>query len=107
MGQGLMMQFIQAGEQSLQRQDLATATKYFTYGVDVSYISQGKILKKFWKLKFWDFFEFFFEFLKNPNSGAEAAQKLINTVGSMIPHIVGQIQADFAKGTNFQKFSQK
>ena len=70
MGQGLMMQFIQAGEQSLQRQDLATATKYFTYGVDVSYISQGP----------------------------EAAQKLINTVGSMIPHIVGQIQADFAKG---------
>jgi len=69
MGQGLMMQFIQAGEQSLQRQDLATATKYFTYGVDVSYISQGP----------------------------EAAQKLINTVGSMIPHIVGQIQADFAK----------
>ena len=44
MGQGLMMQFIQAGEQSLQRQDLATATKYFTYGVDVSYISQGKSL---------------------------------------------------------------
>lgn len=68
-GQQLMMQFIQAGEQCLQRQDLVGATKYFTYGVDISYFTQSE----------------------------EAAMKLVATIGSMIPQITGTIKADFEK----------
>jgi len=68
-GQQLMMQFVQAGERALAGQDLLTATKYFTYGVDLSYFSQGEA----------------------------AAIKLIQTIGGMLPQITGQIQADFEK----------
>ena len=45
-GQQLMMQFVQAGERALAGQDLLTATKYFTYGVDLSYFSQGTFFRK-------------------------------------------------------------